>query len=216
MIALPFGRGLGEGSRHHPEPVRRLPRHGRPARDRPPRGPRREPRAWWANPAAASRSPGWPRSGCCRPPPAVAGSVQLDGQELLHAPPAVLDTVRGGRAAMIFQDPASALNPVHRIGRQVAEAVRLHRGLSGAAARAEALRLLDQVGIPGARARMDAYPHEMSGGQNQRVMIAAALAGQPGPADRRRADHRAGRDHPGADSGPAAAAARRHRVWRWC
>ena len=110
---------------------------------------------------------------------AVAGSVQLDGQELLHAPPAVLDTVRGGRAAMIFQDPASALNPVHRIGRQVAEAVRLHRGLSAAAARAEALRLLDQVGIPGARARMDAYPHEMSGGQNQRVMIAAALAGSP-------------------------------------
>jgi peptide/nickel transport system ATP-binding protein len=109
----------------------------------------------------------------------VAGSVRLDGQELLGAPPAALDRIRGGRVAMIFQDPASALNPVHRIGRQVAEAVSLHRGLSGASARAEALRLLDQVGIPGARARMDAYPHEMSGGQNQRVMIAAALAGQP-------------------------------------
>ena len=110
---------------------------------------------------------------------AVAGSVTLDGTELVNQPPSVLDRVRGGRIAMIFQDPASALNPVHRIGRQVAEAVRLHRGLSGAAARAEALRLLEQVGIPGARARMDAYPHEMSGGQNQRVMIAAALAGQP-------------------------------------
>ncbi len=109
----------------------------------------------------------------------VAGSVTVDGQQLLHASPSVLDKVRGGRVAMIFQDPASALNPVHRIGRQVAEAVRLHRGLSGGAARAEALRLLDQVGIPGARARMDAYPHEMSGGQNQRVMIAAALAGKP-------------------------------------
>jgi peptide/nickel transport system ATP-binding protein len=109
----------------------------------------------------------------------VAGSVRLQGQELLHATGPVLDRVRGGRIAMIFQDPASSLNPVHRIGRQVAEAVRLHRGLSGAGARAEALRLLDQVGIPGARARMDAYPHEMSGGQNQRVMIAAALAGRP-------------------------------------
>ena len=109
----------------------------------------------------------------------VAGSVTLEGRELLGAPAAVLDEVRGGRVAMIFQDPASALNPVHRIGRQVAEAVRLHRGLSAAAARAEALRLLDEVGIPGARARMDAYPHEMSGGQNQRVMIAAALAGRP-------------------------------------
>ncbi len=109
----------------------------------------------------------------------VAGSVTLGGTELVNQPQAVLDRVRGGRIAMIFQDPASALNPVHRIGRQVAEAVRLHRGLSGAAARAEALRLLEQVGIPGARARMASYPHEMSGGQNQRVMIAAALAGQP-------------------------------------
>ena len=109
----------------------------------------------------------------------VQGSVRLAGHELLGAPPAVLDQVRGGRIAMIFQDPASALNPVHRIGRQVAEAVRLHRGLQGTAARAEALRLLDQVGIPDAARRLDAYPHEMSGGQNQRVMIAMALAGRP-------------------------------------
>ena len=109
----------------------------------------------------------------------VSGSVTLAGQELLGAPPAVLDRVRGGQAAMIFQDPASALNPVHRIGRQVGEALRLHRGLHGAAARAEAARLLDQVGIPGATARLDGYPHEMSGGQNQRVMIAMALAGRP-------------------------------------
>ena len=117
--------------------------------------------------------------GLLPPSASVSGSVTLDGTELLNQPQSVLDRVRGGRVAMIFQDPASALNPVHRIGRQVAEAVRLHRGLSGDAARAEALRLLEQVGIPGARARMDAYPHEMSGGQNQRVMIAAALAGRP-------------------------------------
>ncbi len=109
----------------------------------------------------------------------VSGSVTLGGEELLGAPPAVLDRVRGGRVALIFQDPASSLNPVHRVGRQVAEAVRLHRGMEGAAVRAEALRLLDQVGIPDAARRLDAYPHELSGGQNQRVMIAMALAGRP-------------------------------------
>ena len=109
----------------------------------------------------------------------VGGSVMLEGVELLGAEAAVLDRVRGGRIATIPQDPASALNPVHRVGRQVGEAVGLHLGLRGAAGRAEVLRLLDQVGIPDARRRVDAYPHEMSGGQNQRVMIAMALAGRP-------------------------------------
>jgi peptide/nickel transport system ATP-binding protein len=109
----------------------------------------------------------------------VGGSVRVGGQELVGAPATVLERVRGGRVAMIFQDPASSLNPVHRIGRQITESLALHRGITGAAARAEAKRLLDQVGIPDAARRLDAYAHELSGGQNQRVMIAIALAGRP-------------------------------------
>ena len=109
----------------------------------------------------------------------VGGSVRLEGHELLGAQPAMLDEVRGGRIAMIFQDPASALNPVLRLGRQVGEALALHRGLSGRAIRAETKRLFELVGIPDAARRLDAYPHELSGGQNQRVMIAMALAGEP-------------------------------------
>ena len=109
----------------------------------------------------------------------IAGSVRLEGQELLGAPRRLLESVRGKRIAMIFQDPSSCLNPVHRIGRQLGEALALHRGLSGAARDAEALRLLDQVGIADARRRLSDYPHQLSGGLNQRVMIAMALAGLP-------------------------------------
>ena len=107
----------------------------------------------------------------------VTGSVKLGAEEILQSN--TLDQIRGGRIAMIFQDPASALNPVHKIGRQITEALTLHAGLHGGAAVAEARRLLDQVCIPGATQRLRSYPHEMSGGQNQRVMIAIALAGRP-------------------------------------
>ena len=109
----------------------------------------------------------------------VTGSVRLDGKELVGASRGDLEKVRGNRIAMIFQDPSSCLNPVHRIGRQLVEALGLHRGLRGRAAEAEALRLLDQVGIADARRRLSDYPHLLSGGLNQRVMIAMALAGQP-------------------------------------
>ncbi|MEM5470377.1 ABC transporter ATP-binding protein [Hoeflea sp. AS60] len=109
----------------------------------------------------------------------ISGSVQLNGQEIAGAAENDMSRLRGGRIAMIFQDPSSSLNPVHRIGRQITEALKLHRGLTGASATAEAARLLDRVGIANATRRLREYPHEMSGGMNQRIMIAMALAGEP-------------------------------------
>ncbi|MCK4205917.1 ABC transporter ATP-binding protein [Brucella pituitosa] len=109
----------------------------------------------------------------------VSGSVVVDGQQLIDAPRRVQESVRGGRIAMIFQDPSSSLNPVKKVGPQIVESLALHRGLKGNTARLEAIRLMERVGIPDAARRFNLFPHEFSGGQCQRIMIAIALAGEP-------------------------------------
>ena len=109
----------------------------------------------------------------------MSGSIRLDGRELVGLADEAMRKLRGDRLAMVFQEPMTALNPLHTIGRQIAEPLRLHRGLNADAARAQALRLLERVQMPNARARLDAYPHQLSGGQRQRVGIAMALACNP-------------------------------------
>jgi peptide/nickel transport system ATP-binding protein len=109
----------------------------------------------------------------------VSGSVRLDGSELVGLKDTDYGKLRGNRISMIFQEPMTALNPMHTIGRQVAEPLRRHKDLSAAAARTEAIALLDRVGLPDAAKRVDAYPHQFSGGQRQRVTIAMALACRP-------------------------------------
>ncbi|HEX9818834.1 MAG TPA: ABC transporter ATP-binding protein [Methylomirabilota bacterium] len=108
-----------------------------------------------------------------------AGSIVFQDRELVGAPETELQRVRGDRIAMIFQEPMTSLNPLHTLEKQVNESLRVHRGLSRAAARARTLELLRLVGLPEAERRLDAYPHQLSGGQRQRVMIAMALANEP-------------------------------------
>ena len=109
----------------------------------------------------------------------VTGEVRLDGIDLLAGSEDEWCRVRGNRIAMVFQEPMSSLNPLHTVGRQVAEGLILHRGLGRGGARREARRLLELVGIEDAGRRLDDYPHQLSGGQRQRVMIAMALANEP-------------------------------------
>ncbi len=113
-------------------------------------------------------------------PGEVAGSIRLGGEELIGQSRAAWRGMRGRRVAMIFQEPMTALNPVMRVGTQIAEIMVLHKGASWEAAEAEAVRLLEAVGIASPRDRARNYPHQMSGGMRQRAMIAMALAGEPG------------------------------------
>jgi oligopeptide/dipeptide ABC transporter ATP-binding protein len=108
-----------------------------------------------------------------------AGQVLFDGQDLLTLSGDQMRRIRGERISMIFQQPQSSLNPVWDVGRQIAEVLEIHRGMRRGPARQRALELLRMVGIPDPARRLDAYPHEMSGGMAQRVMIAMALACEP-------------------------------------
>lgn len=108
-----------------------------------------------------------------------ADILRFDGHELLALKPAQRRRLVGKDIAMVFQDALNSLNPSHRVGDQVREVLRLHLGLRGAALEARVLQLFEQVEIPAARTRLDAYPHELSGGMNQRVMIAMAMACEP-------------------------------------
>jgi oligopeptide/dipeptide ABC transporter ATP-binding protein len=114
-------------------------------------------------------------------PPAhtVGGEVWFDGRDLLTVSDSTMQTIRGIDIGMIFQDPMSSLNPVWRIGDQITESLRVHKGVSRKEAREVGIELLRQVGIPSPQTRVDDYPHRLSGGMRQRVMIAMAMACRP-------------------------------------
>ncbi len=109
----------------------------------------------------------------------TAGSIEFENTDLVSLPESALRKVRGNQISMIFQEPMTCLNPVFTIGDQIAEPMRLHMGLNGGAANNRCIELLNLVGIPSAKQRLREYPHQLSGGMRQRVMIAMALACQP-------------------------------------
>ena len=108
-----------------------------------------------------------------------SGEIAFRGQDLLRMAEDQIRRVRGNNITIIFQEPMTSLNPLHTIERQIGEILLLHRGLTGAPARARTIELLRQVGIPDPEGRLSSYPHQLSGGQRQRVMIAMALANEP-------------------------------------
>jgi microcin C transport system ATP-binding protein len=107
------------------------------------------------------------------------GSILLHGEEMLGASKADLQAIRGGEVGMIFQEPMTSLNPLHTVGKQIGETLRVHKGLTRGESRNKALDLLERVQLPDPNGKLDAYPHQLSGGQRQRVMIAMALANSP-------------------------------------
>ena len=109
----------------------------------------------------------------------LGGEVRLAGRRIDKLPPEDMRKVRGAQIGMVFQDPLTSLNPLYRIGDQIAETIRVHADMTEAQARERAIALLQEVGIQGARARIDAYPHEFSGGMRQRVVLALALCAEP-------------------------------------
>ena len=109
----------------------------------------------------------------------ISGSIRFEGQELTALPEAQIRALRGGSMSVVFQEPMSSLNPVFAVGDQIAEVVRVHERLGRRAARARAIELLEEVGLPDPQLRVHSYPHELSGGQQQRVMIAMAVACKP-------------------------------------
>ena len=108
-----------------------------------------------------------------------AGLISFRGEELMGAPQSMLRRIRGNRISMIFQEPLTALNPLHTVEKQIGEILRIHKGMVKDAARRRVLELLEKVGIKEAERRLGSFPHELSGGQRQRVMIAMALANEP-------------------------------------
>ena len=118
--------------------------------------------------------------GLLEPPGRVAaGEIRFDGQRIDDLPPERMRTIRGRHIGAIFQDPLTSLNPLYPIGRQLVETIQAHLPVGAAEARARAVRLLQETGIPAAEQRIDQYPHQFSGGMRQRVVIALALAAEP-------------------------------------
>ena len=144
----------------------------------------------------------------------VGGSVWFDGRDLLELSFDDMRQVRGAGISMVFQDPLTSLNPAYTVGNQLEEAVRLHESVGRDAARRHALEMLDLVAIPDPEQRAHQFPHQLSGGMRQRVMLRDGVGVLAAPPHRRRADHRARRDHPGAGARPPPRAPGRARAQR--